>query len=470
VAPRRPAALPNQLSSFVGRAAQIDEVATLLRSGRLVTLTGCGGIGKTRLALEIAGRMTQESCACCWVTLSSAMDDAGVTRAIATASGSSEPLSARTLETLAASIGEQNLLLVVDNCEQVITACADLLVPLLQHCPGVRVLATSREALGVPGEMIYPVPPLAITAAPYADYEPPTEAVQLFFERAQARDPRLRLTPEARALAVRICSACDGVPLAIELAAACTGSMTFSEIADRLEDALGLLKFGARGVPARQRSLRASIDWSHQLLASNEQILLRRLAAFEAEFTQDGAQAVCSFDALETVEVSYLLDRLVAQSLVHASRHGTTTRFSMWTPVRQYGRELLQRAGEAERVQTRLVEWSDLRGTRSAIRGPLVSVALTQTVFSEAASERTPTTTTKARRRRHDGLSDREHDVVQLIADGRSNREIADELVITRKTAEAHVSHILTKLGLCSRVQVATWSLRQCEGVLHVRE
>jgi predicted ATPase/DNA-binding CsgD family transcriptional regulator len=342
---------------------------------------------------------------------------------------------------------------VLDNCEQVIGVSADLVLRLLQDCPGVRVLATSREPLGVPGEVVYPVPPLAVTVDEDTPAELPTEAVQLFFERAQARDPQLRLTPEAQALAVRICSACNGVPLAIELAAACTSSMTLSEITARLDDMLGLLRLGSRAAPPRQRSVRASIDWSHRLLDTSEQLLLRRLALFDADFTLAAAEAVCSFDGLQTREIAYVLDRLVAQSMVHAAKGEATTSFCLWLPVRQFAHEQLELAGETARVRTRLTEWSEDSGAPTS--GVATTIAATDIVI-----DRPLPTSTKSRGRRAGVLSEREHDVVQLIAGGRSNREIADELVITKKTAEAHVSHILTKLGLCSRVQIATWSLQ----------
>jgi DNA-binding CsgD family transcriptional regulator len=274
--------------------------------------------------------------------------------------------------------------------------------------------------------------------------------VRLFLDRAQARDPRVRLTPETEALAAQICTACDGVPLAIELAAACTGSMTLAEVAARLADTLGLLRFGPRAAPARQQSMRASIDWSHRLLSVPEQLLLRRLSVFDAEFSLADAEWVCAFDGLQSIEVSYLLDRLVAQSLVGASRQGSTARFWMWRPVRQYSLEHLVRADELARVQARLSEWSD--GSSS------VTVRVAPDPARVSLARPGPAKSSTAPR---ELLSEREQAVVQLIASGRSNREIAAELVITKKTAEAHVSHILTKLGLCSRVQIATWSLQQ---------
>jgi non-specific serine/threonine protein kinase len=452
---RLPSSLPHELSSFVGRGAQIDEVAARLRSDRLVTLVGGGGIGKTRLALQVA-RGLEPDATCAWTMLGSAEDEASVVKAVATAVCVGEASGTVSVDDLVAAIGDRELVLVVDNCEQVIAAAADLVLRLLQDCPGARVLATSREPLRIPGEVVFAVPPLAVTGADDADAALPTEAVQLFFERGQARDPRLRLTPEALVHAARICSACSGVPLAIELAAACTSSMTLCEIAGRLDDMLGLLRLGSRAAPPRQRSVRASIDWSHHLLEPNERLLLRRLALFEADFMLTEAEAVCAFDGLRTTEIAYLLDRLAAQSVVHVSKGSATTSFCLWLPVRQFALEQLEQAGEVPRVQARMAEWSE--GSH-ALPTDAATVLKTHALAEAPADERALPAPAKSRGRRAGVLSEREHDVVQLIAGGRSNREIADELVITKKTAEAHVSHILTKLGLCSRVQIATWSL-----------
>jgi DNA-binding CsgD family transcriptional regulator len=396
-----------------------------------------------------------------------------------------------------AAIGDQKLVLVLDNCEQVIAASTDLVLRLLQECAGLRVLATSREPLGMPGEVVYSVPPLAVTLPDRARSDLRTEAERLFFDRAEARDPRLRLTPEAEALAARICAACEGVPLSIELAAACVGSMTLNEIADRLDDALDLLVFGSRTAPPRQRSMRASIDWSHRLLSPNEQLLLGRLSVFDADFTLADAEWVCAYDGLQTIEIAYLLDRLAAQSLVHAYRDGPTMRFRTWQLVRRYGLDRLEQTGELACAQTRLSEWSaggcgsdstapppgqepgdvshempgqpladraypnewSARGCGSETTAPQdvepVDVVLALPGQPLAACPK-PARSTGGR---GGALSEREYAVVQLVAGGRSNREIAESLVITKKTAEAHVSHILTKLGLCSRVQIATWSL-----------
>ena len=460
---RRPVSLPHELSSFIGRGAQLEEIAARLRSSRLVTLTGGGGIGKTRLALQSARALRLEYGTWVWTALSSTLDDAGVVATVAAALFGTGQTRPTTIDSLVATVRDHKLVLVLDNCEQVIGACAELVVRLLEECPGVRVLATSREPLGVPGEELFPVPPLALANPDAADAQPPSEAVQLFFQRAHSRDPGLLQTLEAQALAFRICATLNGVPLGIELAAACTGSMTLSEIAGRLDDILGLLRLGSRAAPSRQHSVRASIDWSHRLLQPGEQLLLRRLAIFDADFTRAAAEAVCAGAGLAAGEIGYLLDRLVAQSLVYASTEGMTTRFCLWLPVRQYALEQLEHAGEIARVRARLVEWTgadgDTPGERSSSPAP-ATVSPIEASREPPAERPRPEVGRPMRGRCPGVLSEREHEVVMLIAGGRSNREIADELVITKKTAEAHVSHILTKLGLCSRVQIATWSLQ----------
>jgi predicted ATPase/DNA-binding CsgD family transcriptional regulator len=443
----------------VGRESEIDDASARLRSHRLVTLTGAGGIGKTRLALQVARRLRSEGAACAWIALSSTIDESELTPAIASSFFGGEPIQSLSIETLSAAVGDQKLVLILDNCEQLVAACADLVLRLLHECAGLRVLATSREPLGVPGELVYSVPPLAMTLPHEGPSDLRTEAVRLFFDRAEARDPRLRLTPETEALAARICAACDGVPLSIELAAACVGSMTLDEIADRLVDALGLLVFGSRAAPLRQRSIRASFDWSYRLLQADEQLLLRRLCVFEADFTLADAEWVCTYEDLQTIEIAYLLDRLVAQSLVHAYSDWPTMRFCMSRPVRQYGLERLEQTGELTRAQTRLTEWSaGGYGSESGAPGqePIGEV---RALPGQSPAVRAFPKPVRSTGRRVGALSEREYAVVQLVAGGRSNREIAESLVITKKTAEAHVSHILTKLGLCSRVQIATWSL-----------
>jgi predicted ATPase/DNA-binding CsgD family transcriptional regulator len=473
--------LPHEVSSFVGRQTEIEAIANELRHARLVTLTGSGGVGKTRLALRVAGAASHDFTCCVWVGLSAVGEGARLGRAVAAAVQTGDP---GIVEPLVATMRGQRLLLVLDNCEHVIEQCAGLAVRVLRECADVRILATSREPLAVIGEQVHPVLPLSVPAADDpADRQAETEAVQLFVERARARTARLELTPEAAALTARICRAVDGVPLSIELAAARTATMTLAEIARRLEDPLALLDGSGRAAPARQQSLRASLDWSHDLLSESERRLLRRLAIFGDGFTLDAAEAVCGDRDLLPADVARLLDRLVAQSLVLTEEHAGATRFRLTDPMRQYGIERLEQAGELASLQERHRAWclDPIEPARLWPLGPdpqtgegLVASVLTASpaglvrnrersvvmLDPRAALESEDPMTPKTRTRRPSVLSERERHVAVLVANGRSNREIAEELVITKKTAEAHVSHILTKLGLGSRVQIATWSLQ----------
>jgi predicted ATPase/DNA-binding CsgD family transcriptional regulator len=466
--------LPHELSSFVGRQAEIEAVANELRGARLVTLTGSGGVGKTRLALRVAGQTSREYASCAWVGLSAVGESARLGRAVAAAVQTGDR---GIVETLVATLRGQRLLLVLDNCEHVIGRCAELAVRVLQECAGVRILATSREPLMVPGEQVHPVMPLSVPAEgdPFERLAE-NEAVQLFVERARARTARFELTPETAAQTASICRAVDGVPLAIELAATRTATMTLTEIARRLDDPLTLLDGSGRAAPARHQSLRASLDWSHDLLPEPEQRLLRRLAIFGDAFTLDTAVALCSDRHLPSAGVGRWLERLVAQSLVLTEEHAAATRFRLTPTVRQYGLARLEQAGELAPLQERYRAWCVAAlepaqrwpvvpnaeagdGLVASVLGPRreVSVMLFEPRLTVPSAEPAPP---KPRLRRPSLLSERERDVAILVANGRSNREIAEELVITKKTAEAHVSHILTKLGLGSRVQIATWSLQ----------
>jgi predicted ATPase len=442
-------ALPYELSSSVGGGQQIAAVVARLRAGRLVTLTGTGGIGKTRLALRVARQLHTADQHCTWVDLSAIDSRASIADLVAAALIGGQPTHCTTTDALISSIGNHQLLLVLDNCEHLISACADLVVRMLQACGGVRVLATSREPLGVAGENVYFVEPLSLPRPDEPrDRQLQSEAMQLFLERARARSPLVCLSDESLENAARICRSVNGVPLAIELAAARTSSMTVAEIADRLHDVLGLLVLGPRTAAQRQQTMRASVEWSHALLQPDEQRLLRRLALFDGDFAVEDAQATNPFDDMRGAAVAVLVDRLVAQSMLIATEHDARMRFCVPPPVRQYCLEQLAVADEPMHRDCHPAGASESAAARvDSERGDAPAARHDATRSGHA--------------RRTTALSDRERAVVALIAGGRSNRQIADELVITKKTAEAHVSHILTKLGLCSRVQIATWCLEQ---------
>src|SRR5579875_3014402 len=267
--------LPAPLTSFVGRVRELAEVERLLEEGRLVTLTGVGGVGKTRLALETAARLLPELAdGVFWCDLGAISEPSLVTRAVARVFDVREQAAPDLLERLALRLREAEVLLLLDNCEHLRDACAELAQTLLRGCPRLRILATSRTALGAGGECDYPVPPLAV-AAPAEDPRS-SEAVSLFLARARAARPRLLADEAALAAAARICAELDGLPLAIELAAARAKALSFQEIEARLADRFRFLVSWRRLTPARHQTLREAMDWSYQLLSEEEQALLAR--------------------------------------------------------------------------------------------------------------------------------------------------------------------------------------------------
>jgi predicted ATPase/DNA-binding CsgD family transcriptional regulator len=341
--------LPVQLTSFVGREAELAEVAGLLGAHRLVTLTGAGGIGKTRLAMEAAGAVGVPDGV--WqVELASVADPAQVPREVAAALGlkpsGGEPIE----EAMLAALADRELLLVLDNCEHLVGACAELAEGLLRVCPRLRLLATSRERLGVPGEAVYPVPPLA---SPDVDEVAGSselsgyDAVHLFVERARLGRPDFGLTAANAAAVAEVCRRVDGMPLAIELAAARVRALEVDEIAARLSAGPFRLLTGGPGAPPRQQTLAAALDWSYDLLAEPERALLRRLSVFAGGFALDAAEAVCGGDA-----VLDGLTSLVDKSLVVAGR-----RYRLLEPVLQYAAGKLEEAGEAEAARASHRDW-----------------------------------------------------------------------------------------------------------------
>ncbi|MBV9579811.1 MAG: tetratricopeptide repeat protein, partial [Chloroflexi bacterium] len=331
----------------------------MLQTAPLLTLVGVGGVGKTRLALRAAAAARERYAHGAWlVELARVTDPSEVTLELARTLGVRERPGASPLETLRAALRARQLLLVLDNCEHVVAACAEAAASLLQTCPNLSILATSREALGAVGEKVYLVPPF-----PAASVRGPTaaclenEAIDLFVDRARAIEPAFELTPQAAASVARICTLVDGLPLAIELAAARTTTMSPAEIAVRLDDPLRLLTRGARSVPARQQTLGATIEWSYQLLTASEQTLLRRLAIFQGGFTRDAATSVCSDVDLCAGWIDDLLDRLAAQSLLVSVKQHEHTRFHLLEMVRQYCWARLEDAGEVMLVRERHRDW-----------------------------------------------------------------------------------------------------------------
>jgi predicted ATPase/DNA-binding SARP family transcriptional activator len=359
--------LPRRRTSFVGRRAELQRLPGVVAERPLVTLLGPGGAGKTSLALEAAGAMQGRfSDGGAFVALSGVGDPALVPHAVAEALGL--PTEATTATSrLVSALSGRHALLVLDNCEHVVGAAAELVEDLLDACSQLRVLATSREPLGVAGETQLEVAPLPLPSAVASlDELAANPAVQLFVDRARAVDQTFTLG-EANVDAVsRVCTALDGMPLAIELAAARVRMLSVREVADRLDDRFGLLTSGRRTAEARHRTLRATVDWSHELLTSFERRLFRRLSVFRGGWTLDAAEEVCSGEGIGPRDVVDLLGRLVDRSLVVAER--STGRFRMLETLRHYAAERLATADEEIALRTRHVGWCVELAERSEVQ------------------------------------------------------------------------------------------------------
>jgi predicted ATPase/DNA-binding CsgD family transcriptional regulator len=355
--PRRKYNLPLQLTSLVGREGEISEVRDLLAGARLLTLTGPGGSGKTRLALAVAGGLIEDFEDGVWlVELAPLSDPELVPQAVASVLGVREAPGDPLSETLADRLRAGSLLLVLDNCEHLVDACAILIQSLLRRCPGLRVLTTSREMLGMPGEFLFAVPPLSLPdprRPPAVEGLSGYEAVRLFAERARAVKPDFAITGQNALAVAQICYRLDGIPLAIELAAARTRVLTPEQISARLEASFRLLSGGGRQALARHATLRAATDWSHDLLSAEEKSLFARLSAFAGGFSLVAAEEVGSGGGIARNEVLDLLEKLVDRSMVTFEEKGGGARYRLLETLRQYASEKLSEAEEAERVRRR---------------------------------------------------------------------------------------------------------------------
>src|ERR1700761_6400675 len=335
-----PGNLRRATSSFIGRESELDEVQAALKAHRLVTLTGVGGVGKTRLALEVAARLVDEFPDGVWFfELAAVTDPAAVPDAVAAVLGITQQPGKSVSESVAAALEGRMRLLVFDNCEHVLDAAADLIEAILAHSATVKILATSREGLGTAQEQVWPVPSLHVGAGTES------AAVQLFVERAQGIAPSFAMVngDEAGA-AVEICQRLDGIPLAIELAASRMASMTASEMRDRLDHRFRLLVGSRRGLE-RHHTLRHAVAWSYDLLADTEKTVLERCSVFAGGFDLQSACSVMgSDDDFATLD---LLDALVRKSLLIADRSSGRTRFSMLETIRQFAEDQLAAGGSA---------------------------------------------------------------------------------------------------------------------------
>jgi predicted ATPase/class 3 adenylate cyclase len=354
--------LPLALTALIGREAEQGEVLALLSAARLVTLTGSGGVGKTRLALAVAAELVDQYPDGVWlVELAALAEDRLVPQTVLETLGTREEAGRPLLATLTDHLHEKRVLLVLDNCEHLVAACAALAEAVVRRCPGVRVLATSREALAVAGEHRYRVPSLPV---PDLAHRTPPErlaeaaAVALFVARARERRADFALTAQNAQAIAAVCARLDGIPLAIELAAARVDSLGVEGIAARLDDRFRLLTGGPRSALPRQRTLRAALDWSYELLCAAEQLLLDRLSVFAGGWTLAAAEAICAGDGIAEWEVLDLLGSLVNKSLVQAEEAAGELRYGLLETVRQYGHERRAASGELARVRDRHLAWS----------------------------------------------------------------------------------------------------------------
>jgi len=367
-----PTNLPVQLTSFIGREQEMAEVKRLLSATRLLTLTGTGGCGKTRLALQVGAEVLERFQDGVWlVELASLSDPSLVAQAAVSALGLREEPGRPLMQTLTDALQSRSLLLILDNCEHLVLECARLAETLLRRCPRLTILATSREALNVVGELAWrvsslPVPPAEDMPSEEKDLVAALtewDAVRLFVERALFTRPDFRPTRQNARVIAQICRRLDGIPLAIELAAARVRALSVEQIAARLDDRFRLLTGGGRTALPRQQTLRALIDWSYDLLSEEERALLRRLSVFAGGFTLEAAEAIFDLSTGQAIEnqkseivnsdILDLLSRLVDKSLVLMEERDEGARYRLLETVRQYARERLREAGEAERVRGR---------------------------------------------------------------------------------------------------------------------
>jgi len=349
--------LPTQLTSFIGRENEIDGIKKLIAEHRVVTLTGSGGAGKTRLSLQVGAECLEQFTNGVWfVELAALTDPALIISAVMSAIGLHEKDS--DIKTLTSHIGNQSQLLILDNCEHFIEDCARLVESLIQLCPKLHVLASSREAFGIAGEQPYRVPSLAFPDPrhlPPLDEITKCECVQLFIERVKTYDPSFLLTERNASSVAQICSRLDGIPLAIELAAARVKVMSVEQLASRLGDVFNLLTSGSRTALPRQQTLRALIEWSYDLLSDSEKSLFRRLAAFSGGWSLDAAEAICSVEGGAAVLDD--LARLVDKSLVNKEELDGEVRFHMLETIRQYAEFKMFASEEVDEVKNRHRDW-----------------------------------------------------------------------------------------------------------------
>jgi predicted ATPase/DNA-binding CsgD family transcriptional regulator len=353
--------LPVETTTFVGRRREIADIRRLISAGRLVTLTGIGGVGKTRLAIQVARDLRRAFPEGVWlIELAELTDGALVAHTAADVLGVTERPGGSPQNALAEHLRDQHLLLVLDNCEHLIDDCARLVAEVLRSAPEVRIIATSREPLDVPGEHVWPVPPLSLPATDQpvqsgADTE--YAALALFAERAAKAMPGFTVSEDNVATVAQVCARLDGLPLAIELATARLRVLTLEELLERLEDQLKLLTAGARGWQARHQTLRAAIGWSFDLCAEPEQLLWARASVFAGSFDLAAAEAICVGDSIEQEELVHVLAALVDKSVLACDVNGGHARYRLLETLRQYGQQKLRESGAEPVLRARHRDW-----------------------------------------------------------------------------------------------------------------
>lgn len=365
----QPGNLPLDLTSFVGRRRELSETKKVLFTSKLVTLAGVGGVGKTRLALQVA-RNSERAFpdGVWWVELGELRDDPLVAEAVTAALGLRNMSARPVQESLIEHLRPRQILLVLDNCEQMLDTIATLTESLLRTCPELRILATSREPLGVGGETVLRLSPLTV---PNPD-KPPSlrglsayDAVTLFTERASAAVPSFEVTEENRISVAQICQRLDGLPLPIELAAARLRSMSVAQILEHLTDRYRLLTGGTRSAPTRQQTLRLCVDWSYELCTPLERTLWARLSVFAGGFELDAFEGICAPDQPST-DVLDVLASLIDKSILIREEPTSVVRYRLLDTLREYGWEKLQESGEASQLRRRHREWFEQLATRAA--------------------------------------------------------------------------------------------------------
>ena len=353
--------LPVQLTTFIGREKEVDQIKNQLEKNRLVTLTGSGGTGKTRLSLQVAAELLDHFKDGIWlIELAPIIDPDLVPNTVASVLGVREEPGHPLMNRLMDWFSDRELLIILDNCEHLLEACAKFSDSVLRGSRTSRILASSREALGIAGEIAYRVPSLSTPnpeEKPNLEQLQGCESAQLFIERATQILPAFKVTNATMPAITQICHRLDGIPLAIELAAARVKVLSVEQIAERLDDRFRLLTGGSRTALPRQQTLRALIDWSYQLLGEQERLLFRRLAVFVGGWTLEAAEAVCGFGAIKSVDVLDLLTHLVDKSLVIVENDGKESRYRRLETIRQYAREKLFETEEAAQMRDRHLDY-----------------------------------------------------------------------------------------------------------------